>query len=64
MNLENIPQKQLSELERLTHEIQVALRKAKLQDDPLHESLRRFEQELSEIRRKRFDESNPEYRGY
>ena len=64
MNLENIPQKQLSELERLTREIQVALRKAKLQDEPLLEALRLFEQELGETRRKRFDNTNPEYRGY
>ena len=64
MNLEHIPQKQLGELERLTREMQDALRKAKLQDEPLLESLRLFEQELSELRRKRFDETNPEYRGY
>ena len=64
MNLENIPQKQLGELERLTREIQVALRKAKLQDEPLLEALRLFEQELGETRRKRFDNTNPEYRGY
>ena len=64
MNLENVSQKQLGELERLTREIQVALRKAKLQDEPLHESLRQLEQELSEFRRKRFDSENSEYRGY
>ena len=64
MNLEHIPQKQLNELERLAREIQVALRKAKLQDDPLLESLRQFENELSEMRRKRFDAANSEYRGY
>jgi hypothetical protein len=64
MNLEHVSQKQLGELERLTREMQDALRKAKLQDEPLLETLRLFEQELGELRRKRFDETNPEYRGY
>ena len=64
MNLDNIPQKHLTELERLAREIQIALRRANLHNEPLNESLRLFEQELGEARRKRFDETNPEYRGY
>ena len=64
MNLENVSQKQLNKIEILTSELLVALRKAKLQDEPLAESLQLLEQELGDARRNRFDIANPEYRGY
>jgi hypothetical protein len=59
MDLEPVSQKQVNELERLVKELLVAMRKARLQSEPLAENLRLFEQELGDLRRKRFDEANP-----
>lgn len=64
MNLENIPQKHMNELELLVRELLAVMRKAKIQDDPLVESLRSLEQELGEARRARFDKANSEYHTY
>jgi hypothetical protein len=61
MDLETVSQKQANELEHLVKELLIAMRKARLQREPLAENLRLFEQELGDIRRKRFDEANPEY---
>lgn len=59
MDLETVSQKQVNELERLVKELLVVMRKAKLHGEPLAENLRLFEQELGDMRRKRFDEANP-----
>ncbi|MBZ0304084.1 MAG: hypothetical protein K8J31_30385 [Anaerolineae bacterium] len=64
MNLESISRKQLNELEHCVRELLVTMRKAKLQNDPLAESLQALEQQLGEARRERFDEANPEYHTY
>lgn len=64
MNVEAVSQKQLNELERLTRELLEAMRKAKLQNEPITESLRTLERELGELRRTRFDASYPQYQGY
>ena len=64
MNFENVTQKQMNELELLVRDLLAAMRKAKLQNEPLEESLRLFEQELEDVRRKRFDKANPEYHTY
>jgi hypothetical protein len=40
------------------------MRKAKLQNEPLVETLRLFEFELGELRRTRFDDANPKYQTY
>jgi hypothetical protein len=64
MNLESLSIKQVTEIERLTKELLLAMRKAKLQDTPVTEALRVMEQELGEIRRTRFDAANPEYHSY
>ena len=64
MDLETVSQKQANELEHLVKELLIAMRKAGLQTEPLVENLRLFEQELGDIRRKRFDEANPEYLTY
>lgn len=64
MNFETLSTKQVNEIERLTKELLLAMRKAKLQDSPITESLRLMEQQLGEIRRTRFDAANPEYHAY
>ncbi|MBE2271901.1 MAG: hypothetical protein IAE80_26945 [Anaerolinea sp.] len=64
MNLDGINQKDLNELERLTRELIAQMRKAKLTNEPLVDALAAFERELSDLRRERFDASNPGYKGY
>ena len=64
MNLETIPRKQLNDLEYCVRELLATMRKAKLWNDPLAESLKLFEQELGEVRRERFDAANSEYHAY
>jgi hypothetical protein len=64
MNFETVSQKHINEIERLVRELQVAMRKAKLQNEPLVETLRLFEFELGELRRTRFDDANPKYQTY
>jgi len=63
-SLEHISRKQLNELERSVQDLITTMRKSKLQDETLQESLRLLAQKLGEARRERFDEANPEYRGY
>ena len=64
MNLENISPKHLNELERSIQALLATMRKAKLKDEPLQESLKLLEQKLGDIRRERFDEVDPGYLGY
>ena len=64
MNLETISQKDLNELERLSRELLALLRKTKLQNEPVADSLHAFELALGDLRRQRFDELNSGYRGY
>jgi hypothetical protein len=64
MDFEHVSRKQLNELEIRVHELISLIRKAKLKDEPLQDSLKLLEQKLGETRRKRFDETTPEYKGY
>lgn len=64
MNLDTLSTKQLNELERLTRELLVAMRKSKLQEEPIVASLQEMESEIGKIRRTRFDAANPEYHSY
>jgi len=64
MNLDTLSDKQLQELERLAKELLLVMRKAKLSAEPLAESLHQLEVKAGEIRRARFDTSNPEYSNY
>ena len=64
MNFDTVSDKQLHELERLTKELLEVMRKAKLLDQPLTEMLRQLESHAEKARRERFDEVNPEFRGY
>ena len=64
MNLENLSRKQLNELEHHVSELLNAMRKAKLQNEPLMESLKLLEHQLGETRRERFDAANSEYHTY
>jgi hypothetical protein len=64
MNLDNVSDKHLHEIERLAKELVDVMRKAKLKDEPLVETLRQLEIQAGILRRQRFDAANPEYRGY
>lgn len=64
MNFDGVSDKHLHELERLTKELLELMRKAKLLDQPLTELLRNQADEAEKARRARFDEVNPEFRGF
>ncbi|RMF81085.1 MAG: hypothetical protein D6737_06100 [Chloroflexi bacterium] len=64
MDFEPVSQKELNNIEYHVRELLAAMRKAKLQNSPLGQSLRAFEQELGKVRRERFDAVNSEYNGY
>lgn len=64
MNLNEVSDKHLHELERLTKELLEIMRRAKLLDHPATALLRQLEAEAETTRRLRFDEVNPEFRGY
>jgi hypothetical protein len=64
VSLEHISAKQINDLESSVQDLLAKMRKAKLRDEPLQKSLRLLEQKLGEARRGRFDEANPQYRGY
>ena len=64
MNLDSISSKFVGELEQKVYQLLLAMRKAKLQDDPIYASLQKMEQELGQARRERFDEDHPKYQGY
>ncbi len=64
MNLKSVSSKNLNEIERLVRELQLVMRKASLQGEPIAKSLYEFEMELAKVRRERFDDANPEYVGY
>ena len=64
INLEKLSQKQLNELEQCVRELLSVLRKTRIANEPLVTSLTLLEHNLGEIRRERFDQSNPEYQGY
>ncbi len=64
MKFENVSKKHLNDMETKVIGLIEVMRRAKLTDDPLFETLRQFEKELGDVRRKRFEESTPEYKGY
>jgi hypothetical protein len=64
MNFDEVSDKHLHEIERLTKELLEVMRKAKLLDQPLTEMLRELESQAEKARRERFDEINPQFRGY
>ncbi len=64
MELETISDKNIQELERLTRELLNVIKRAKIQDEKLIDALKDLEAKVGEIRRTRFDESNPQYHGY
>lgn len=64
MQLDTVSSKHINDLEQLVRELQVALRKAGLQNEPVSQTLHDFEVELGQARRARFDAANPQYVGY
>jgi hypothetical protein len=64
MELQTVSDKNLSDLERLSRELLVVLRKSKMLDTPLAEMLYSLENEAGNVRRARFDANDSEYHGY
>jgi|FLYN01.1.fsa_nt_gi hypothetical protein len=64
MNLESLNDKHLHEMERLVTELLTLMKKAKLTDDPLYSSLHDLKETAEKLRRERFDEENPRFKGY
>lgn len=64
MQLEAVSDKQLHEMERLVNELLVLMKKAKLADDPLYANLQAVKEATEKLRRERFDEDFPRYKGY
>jgi hypothetical protein len=64
VNLDGVSDKHLHELERLTKELLEVMRRGKLLDEPLTVLLRLLKSQAEDARRKRYDEVNPEFRGY
>jgi hypothetical protein len=64
MNLEAISRKQSNELEQQIRQLMVTMRKAKLHDGALFESLQTFAGELEKVRHEQFDDANTEYHTY
>lgn len=64
MNLDNVTDKHLHEIERLVGELLAVMRQAKLQTEPITESLNQMKSEVEVVRRARFDLADREYHGY
>ena len=64
MNLDNISRKQSNDLEQQARQLIDTMRKAKLQSEPLFESLQTLAQTLEKMRHGQFDETNSEYHTY
>ena len=64
MNLETVSRKYLNDLEQQTRQLLGTMRRAKLQDEPLFDSLQKLARELERVRHERFDEANSEYHTY
>jgi len=64
MDFNEVSDKNLHELERLSKELLESMRKAKLLDHPLTEMLRELQSQTEAARRERFDEINPQFKGY
>jgi biotin-(acetyl-CoA carboxylase) ligase len=64
MNLETMSAKQISDIEQQVTNLINNMRKAKLNEEPIFALLQQFEKELSEIRRRRFDEKHSQYSSY
>ena len=64
MQLDSVSSKHLNELEQSVRDLQLLMRKANLQNEPVAKAIHDFEIELGKARRARFDAANPEYIGY
>lgn len=64
MDLDSISDKHLQEIERLVGELLAVMRQAKLQNEPIADSLNQLRTQTGEVRRKRFDLADREYKNY
>ena len=64
MALQDASPKHIMQLEQQITELLKTMRKAKIQQLPIYESLQALELELGEARRNRHDDNTPEYKGY
>jgi hypothetical protein len=63
-SVQELSQKQLSELETQVLNLLVTLRKVKMTNQPVALLLKELEQELGDLRRERYDAANSDYSGY
>ena len=64
METDQLSTKQINELEQQITQLLKLMRVAKLSTLPVYADIQALENELAEIRRKRFDNNNSEYAGY
>jgi len=64
VEIQNVSKKHLIELEQSVRHLLDMLKKTKLHQEPIVESLKALEQELGEARRQSFDAKNSEYHTY
>ena len=64
METHQLSTKHFNELEQQITQLLKMMRKAKLSYLPIYADLQALENELGEVRRQRFDNSNTEYEGY
>ena len=64
MDLDSISDKHLQDIERLVGELLAVMRQAKLLNEPIADSLNQLRTQAGEVRRKRFDLGDREYKNY
>lgn len=64
MNFEQVNNKQLQDIERLTKELMEAMRKAGQSDDPLYRDLAKMLERTEIERRARYDANDSGYKGF
>jgi len=64
VELDTLSQKHLNEVEHCVKALISSMRKAKIQNESLTDTLKQFESQLEQARQKRFDSKNSEYDAY
>lgn len=62
--LDDLPQKKLQELELLTRQLMEAMRRTKLQSEPVFEELKQLEVQLTKLRQANFDAAHPTFTSF
>lgn len=64
VRFERLSDQHLQQLERLSGELVAVLRQAKLRHEPVTAEIQRFQRELGDARRERYDRTTTPYDGY